>query len=117
MSNTQALIEPEVVRFVGVLDAWRAPSVGEAFGQITIPQSVIIDLERVTFIDSAGLAALIGGIRQVRRLGGNIALCAPSRLVTKVFKMTGVDRLAIIAATHLEAVAALEVSSGQPEPA
>jgi anti-sigma B factor antagonist len=116
VSDLQALIQPQVLRFAGAVDAWRAPSVREAFNQITSPQAVIVDLERVTFIDSAGLGALIGGIRRVRNLGGKLAMCAPPPSVTKVFRMTGVDRLVVVVASLPEAMAALDTHRGGPSP-
>jgi len=61
--------------------------------------TLIVDLNRVTFIDSAGLGALVGTARRVAAHGGSLhAICAqeqPRRLLW----MTGVDRRIPLAAT------------------
>lgn len=113
--NLDTAVETRLLGFSGALDAWRAPSVRQAFDQITSAQAVIVDLEKVSFMDSAGLGALIGGIRRVRNLGGALVMCAPSRSLAKVFKMTGVDRLAPVVATREQAAAALNAQSEQSD--
>ena len=61
--------------------------------------TLIVDLNRVTFIDSAGLGALVGTARRVAEHGGSLhAVCSqpqPRRLLW----MTGVDRRIPLAAT------------------
>jgi anti-sigma B factor antagonist len=60
--------------------------------------TLIVDLNQVTFIDSAGLGALVGTARRVAEHGGSLhAVCSqqPRRLLW----MTGVDRRIPLAAT------------------
>ena len=61
--------------------------------------TLIVDLNRVTFIDSAGLGALVGTARRVAEHGGSLhAVCSqpqPRRLLW----MTGVDRRIPLATT------------------
>jgi anti-sigma B factor antagonist len=61
--------------------------------------TLIVDLNRVTFIDSAGLGALVGTARRAAGHGGSLlAVCAqpqPRRLLW----MTGVDKRIPLAAT------------------
>ena len=61
---------------------------------------LIVDLNRVTFIDSSGLGALIGAARRAAAHGGSLhAVCArpPTR---RLLWLTGVDRLIPLAATE-----------------
>ena len=55
-------------------------------------QSLIVDLDRITFIDSAGLGALVGAARRTAAHGGSLrAVCAEPR-TRKLLWLTGVDR-------------------------
>jgi anti-sigma B factor antagonist len=61
--------------------------------------TLIVDLNRVTFIDSAGLGALVGTARRAAAHGGSLhAICAQPQ-PRKLLWMTGVDRRIPLAAT------------------
>jgi anti-sigma B factor antagonist len=82
--------------------------------------TLIVDLNRVTFIDSTGLGALVGTARRAAEHGGSLlAVCAqpqPRRLLW----MTGVDKRIPLAATVAGALMFQEASRGSsgsgPEP-
>jgi anti-sigma B factor antagonist len=62
-------------------------------------ETLIVDLNRVAFIDSAGLGALVGAARRAVAHGGSLhAVCAqpPTR---RLLWVTGVDRRIPLAAT------------------
>jgi anti-sigma B factor antagonist len=62
-------------------------------------RTLIVDLNRVTFIDSAGLGALVGTARRAAAHGGSLhAICAQPQ-PRKLLWMTGVDRRIPLAAT------------------
>ncbi len=105
ISTSPLTMGSRVLRFRGDLDAWQAAAVREAFRGVPSGQRVIVDLEDVAFIDSAGLGALIGGIRRVREGHGDVALFHPQRSLAKLLRATGVDRLAPVFPTEDEAVA------------
>jgi anti-sigma B factor antagonist len=107
MTELTASTAPSLVRFTGDLDTVSTPDIREAFAQLQPGKLVIVDLEAVTFLDSAGLGALIGGVRQIRAMGGDAVLCHPSRPVARVLQMTGVDRLVTVAPSVTDALAAL----------
>ena len=45
-------------------------------------QTVVVDLDGVTFLDSIGLGVLVGGLRRVRAGGGDVVLvCSTPRLL------------------------------------
>ena len=61
--------------------------------------TLIVDLNQVTFIDSAGLGALVGTARRAAAHGGSLhAICAQPQ-PRKLLWMTGVDRRIPLAAT------------------
>lgn len=66
-------------------------------------KKIILNLEKIEFIDSSGLGALVAIMKII---GGrqNLALYAVNELVLKVFKLTRMDQIFIIAATELEAI-------------
>jgi anti-sigma B factor antagonist len=76
--------------------------------------TLIVDLNRVTFIDSAGLGALVGTAQRAAEHGGSLlAVCAqpqPRRLLW----MTGVDKRIPLAATVAGALMDQEAAGGSP---
>ncbi|HET9973185.1 MAG TPA: STAS domain-containing protein [Streptosporangiaceae bacterium] len=78
--------------------------------------TLIVDLNRVTFIDSAGLGVLVGTARRAAENGGSLyAVCAqpqPRRLLW----LTGVDKRIPLAATVAGALMLQETSQGSSVP-
>ena len=74
--------------------------------------TLIVDLNRVTFIDSAGLGALVGTARRAAAHGGSVhAVCARPQ-TRKLLWMTGVDRRIPLTATVDGALMLMGVSRG-----
>ena len=77
-------------------------------------QTLIVDLNRVTFIDSAGLGALVGAARRAAAHGGSLhAVCARPQTL-KLLWLTGVDRRIPLAATVDGALMFLAASRDAP---
>lgn len=55
--------------------------------------SVLLDLERVNYLDSSGLAALVKLYKEIRTRGGALALCAVQRDALKIFQLTRLDKI------------------------
>ena len=53
---------------------------------------VVVDLSRVTFIDSTGLGVLVGALKRVRERGA-LSLVCPQRQVRRVFEITGLTKV------------------------
>jgi anti-sigma B factor antagonist len=82
--------------------------------------TLIVDLNRVAFIDSAGLGALVGTSRRAAEHGGILlAVCAQPQ-PRKLLWMTGVDKRIPLSATVAGALMFQEASRGgsglSPEP-
>lgn len=52
-----------------------------------------VDLSGVSFMDSAGLALLLGLLRQATRAGGGLVVVSPSRPVRLLLELTGVEAM------------------------
>jgi anti-sigma B factor antagonist len=61
--------------------------------------TLIVDLNRVTFIDSAGLGALVGTARHATAHGGSLHAVCSRPQTRKLLWLTGVDRRIPLAAT------------------
>jgi anti-sigma B factor antagonist len=54
---------------------------------------VVVDLAEVSFMDSSGLGALIGGVKAARRAGGDLRIAAPPDQVRLVLRLTTLERI------------------------
>ena len=61
--------------------------------------TLIVDLNRVTFIDSAGLGALDGAYRHATARGGTLHAVCSRPQIRRLLWLTGVDRRIPLAAT------------------
>ena len=86
--------EPAVVVAVtGELDSYSAPRVRECILELVNQgcRQVVFDLGGTDFIDTAGLAVLVAGLKRLRANGGELSLVAGSQKVTRLLEMTGLS--------------------------
>ena len=104
-------LRPDLVLIAldGAVDAASAGEVKAALEPFTTRQGVIVvlDMGSLSFIDSAGLGALIGGIRRTRESGGEVAVACGRPTLTRLLHTTGFDRIVPVTETVDEAADAL----------
>lgn len=61
---------------------------------------VVVDLDEVTFIDSAGLGALISARRRAYGVNGSLTLVCTQERILRVFAITRLDRVFDVVASH-----------------
>ena len=106
-------LEPDrytVCRPAGELDAFSVHQFRQALAEVASSRHLVIDLSAVPFVDSAGLGALIGGIRRVRELGGIVVVACGRSTLASLLHTTGIDRIVTVTVTVAEAAAWLEQS-------
>lgn len=54
---------------------------------------VVVDLTRLTFMDSTGISVLLGAVRRADEASRSFRVRSPNRTVRKTFRLTGVDRI------------------------
>jgi len=96
-----------ICRAVGELDGANASRLRDVMTSQPAPDRLVIDLSGVSFVDSAGLGALIGGIRRTREASGEVAISVSGSGVTRVLQTAGFDRIVPVEATVEAAAAAL----------
>ena len=96
-----------VIALAGEVDLYTAPEFKQqlldAIGKGA--KDVIVDFSDTTFIDSTTLGVLVGGVKRLRSNGGQLSLVCSDRNITKIFEITGLDRVFTIYATRDEALA------------
>jgi anti-sigma B factor antagonist len=102
-----------ICRPVGELDAFTVSQFRQALAELASNPRLLIDMSGVPFVDSAGLGALIGGIRRARELGGDVAVACNRPTLTRLLRTTGFDRIVTVAETVEDAARAL-LSEAQP---
>lgn len=96
-----------ICRPVGELDAFTVSQFRQALAELASSRRLVIDMSGIPFVDSAGLGALIGGIRRTRELGGDVAVACDRPTLVRLLRTTGFDRIVTVAETVDEAIAAL----------
>lgn len=59
----------------------------------TRPHQLVLDLYRVTFMDSSGLGLILGRFSKASEIGAECVLRNPNEHVTKILDVAGIGRL------------------------
>lgn len=85
----------ELLEVAGEIDVYTALRLREAIVAAIDDghTRLIIDVEKVQFLDSTGLGVLVGALKRVRSDGGSLDIvCTHARLL-KIFEITGLDKV------------------------
>ncbi|MGZ3498232.1 MAG: STAS domain-containing protein [Vulcanimicrobiaceae bacterium] len=84
-----------VVDLNGEIDVYTSPKVKDAVGDLIDKghYNLVINLEKVRYIDSTGLGVLIGGLKRVREHGGTVNLVCTNPQIKKIFDITGLVKI------------------------
>ena len=98
----------EVIDVGGTIDICTAPRLRELLIDLvsTDNYQLIINLERVEFLDSTGLGVLVGGLKRVRAHDGSLDLVCTQERILKIFRITGLTKVFGIHETVDQAIAA-----------
>ena len=102
-----------VISLAGEVDLYTAPEFKQQLLDVIAKgaKGVVVDFSNTTFIDSTTLGVLVGGVKRLRANEGQLSLVCSDRNITKIFEITGLDRVFKIYPTRDEAVA----KTGSPE--
>lgn len=96
-----------VVDVTGEIDVYTAPALREELTSLIDNENtdLVVDLTAVSFMDSTGLGVLVGALKKVRTLGGDLRLVIDQEKILKVFRITALTQVFTIHPTIDEALA------------
>ena len=81
-----------VVHLAGELDISTSPDLQDTLAELTdAPRRVAVDLSELEFMDSTGLAALLGAHKTLSEHGGTLELRHPNKMIVNLVQITGLD--------------------------
>lgn len=98
-----------VVAFAGEVDVYTASELRDAISKVLAAghRRIVCDLTDVGFLDSTGLGVLVGRLKAVRMLEGQMRLVITAPRVLRNFKITGLEDVFAVDSDVATSVAAL----------
>ena len=89
-----------VVTVGGEIDVYTAPKLRDKLSELVTSgrHSIVVDMQKVDFLDSTGLGVLVGGLKKVREHGGSLEIVCSQERLLKIFRITGLAKVFTIAA-------------------
>ena len=99
--------QTHVISLGGEIDLYTAPEFKERMVELIEAgkKNIVVDLSEATFIDSTTLGVLVGGVKRLRPSGGGLALVCTDQNISKIFEITGLDRVFSIQESREDALA------------
>src|SRR3954451_16168400 len=84
-----------VVEVGGEIDVYTAPRLREQLVDLVADGKyhLVVDMERVDFLDSTGLGVLVGGLKRVRAHDGSLRLVCTQERILKIFRIPGLTKV------------------------
>jgi anti-sigma B factor antagonist len=94
-----------VISLEGDLDMYSAPHLKELLDEpiAEADSSIILDCTQLVFVDSSGLGALVGVLKDVSNNNGQLSLAGVNENIQRILQVTGLGRLFTIYPTLAEA--------------
>ncbi len=98
----------EVVDVEGEIDIYTAPRLRDLLSDLASKNNyqLVVNLDKVEFLDSTGLGVLVGGLKRVRAHDGSLDLVCTQERILKIFRLTGLTKVFGIHQTVDQAIAA-----------
>lgn len=90
----------------GEIDINTSPGVKKSFDKLISSKTpkIIINLSKVSYVDSSGLATLVEILKNMRSYGGRLRLSDMSSKIKSLFEITKLEKLFEIVADEKEAI-------------
>ena len=91
--ETRTSGEWAIVDVEGEVDVFTAPKLREQIIALLTDgkDHIVVNLEKVDFMDSTGLGVLVGGLKRVKEKEGRLALAGAHGTVLRVLSVTGLN--------------------------
>jgi len=87
--------DSSVISLRGEIDVYTAPRLRQALIDLVEggAKDIVVDMERVDFLDSTGLGVLVGGLKRVKSNEGDLKLVVTQDRIMKIFDITGLAKV------------------------
>jgi anti-sigma B factor antagonist len=87
--------KPPILQLEGEANVYTAPQIKIEIISLVESKNTkaIVDLTKVTYLDSTTLGVLIGGLKRFRDKDGDLVLVCPSPRILRAFEITGLDKI------------------------
>ena len=96
-----------VFEVTGEINISTSPELKKLFEKQT-SKKVVVDLQKVSYIDSSGLVTLVEMLKKMKAQGGSLGLSGLSDKVRSLFEITKLDKLFVISPNQQEALAKIK---------
>ena len=97
-----------VVGLTGEVDLYTAPELKSELLRLVAegPNRIVVDLSGATFVDSTTLGVLLGAVKRLRLIGGELVIVCADLNIRRILSITLLDRAFTIYDTLDDALAA-----------
>lgn len=94
----------------GRFDALEAPKLSAWLDTVSAqpPAKIVINMTKVTFVDSTALSTLVKGMKRCRQVNGDLMICGLQKQVKVIFELTRLDKAFSIHPDEASALSALK---------
>jgi anti-sigma B factor antagonist len=102
--------EFSLVSLSGEVDVYSATKLRETIKDLVEEgkYSIVVDLEKVAFLDSTGLGVLVGGLKRVKHHSGELGIICNQEKILRIFRITGLTKVFPIYRSRDELLAKVE---------
>jgi anti-sigma B factor antagonist len=105
-----------IVAVAGEVDIATVSRLRESLVELTASgRTLVVDLDQVSFIDSSGLAALVGAAKRAAAHGASLQVVCAGPRTRQLFRLTGLDAQVPLARTLDGALESLAAARPAPD--
>ena len=84
----------DIITLRGEIDVYTAPRLRQAIVDLVDGGAahVVVDMEKVDFLDSTGLGVLVEGLKRIKGRNGTLSIVATQDKILKIFDITGLNK-------------------------